>query len=42
MPAGSIKVATDLGITTKELAIDVERAWRREEAALKAENRPPT
>lgn len=37
MPAGSRKVATALGITTKELAIDVERALRREERDLKAE-----
>jgi ribosomal protein L19E len=41
MPAGSRKVATALGITTKELALDVERALRREETALKAKEHSP-
>ena len=41
MPAGSRKVATALGITTKELAADVDRALRREAMALKAEEHSP-
>ena len=41
MPAGSRKVTTALRITTKELAIDVERALRREEVALKEEDHAP-